>query len=98
MTKTDLYGSCTRVWHLRSAHQTHSRVDPLRPNLIFVITIPKKNVPHDLQNGIERRPAILYNLRENLCAKIEYLKSYSNSTTQITPCSDPPCSYRYYPI
>ena len=42
--------------------------------------------------------AILYNLRYKPGAKINYGQSYSNSTAQITPCSDPPCIYilKYY--
>jgi hypothetical protein len=58
------------VWHLRSAHQTRARVDPVRPNLVFVITF-WENVPMTKKVARKLRLAILYNLREKSRAKIK---------------------------
>ena len=64
--------------------RTAARADPLRPDLVFVITFPiiipitkKKIVKKDA-------PRDFYNLRLKSDAKIKYYQNYSNSATQIT--------------
>ena len=67
--------------------------DPLRPDLVFINIITFGKLSLLPKNGLGRRPSRFL----TICAKksgtkIKYWRSYSNSTTQITPCGDPPCT------
>jgi hypothetical protein len=94
MTKTRSGRICMAAVWRSGAIRGPGRSGALRPDLVYVVTF-RKIAPRTSKWSRKTPRAILYKLRKKSGAKNKYRQSHSNSTTQIPPLSDPPCTYMY---